>query len=49
MEEKIVRNLKYLIRNAAINYRNGFSWNDVKLTDEFKNVYSKYLSEESSE
>lgn len=48
MEEKIVRNLKYLIRNAAINYRNGFSWNDVKLTDEFKNVYSKYLSEVKS-
>lgn len=45
MADKIVRHLRNLIRNASINYRNGFSWDDVKLTDEFKSTYSKYLSE----
>lgn len=43
MAEKIVRNLRNLIRNATINYRNGFGWDDVKLTDEFKETYSRYL------
>ena len=45
MADKIVRHLRNLIRNASINYRNGFSWDDVKLTDEFKTAFSDYLSE----
>lgn len=45
MDEKIVRHLRNLIRNATINYRNGFSWNDVKLSDEFKKAYSQYFSD----
>ena len=43
MKDKIVRHLRNLIKNASLNYNNGFSWSDVKLTDEFKEAYSDYL------
>ena len=40
----ILKNLYTLIRNATVTYQNEFVWQDIQLTDEFKNAYKKYLN-----
>lgn len=39
----ILKNLRSLIRNATLKYNGEFVWQDVELTQEFKNAYSEYL------
>lgn len=39
----ILRNLHSLIRNSALSYLNEFVWQDIELTEEFKEAYSSYL------
>ena len=36
-------NLKLMIQRASTKYANEFVWQDVNLTDEFKNAYTAYL------
>jgi hypothetical protein len=43
VEKHILKNLGVLIRQSSTRYANEFVWQDVKLTDEFKNTYSRYL------
>ncbi|MCM1541865.1 MAG: hypothetical protein NC121_11455 [Blautia sp.] len=40
---EILKDLKALIRQSAIHYNQDFSWQDVELTQEFKNAYEEYL------
>ena len=42
--EHILRNLHSLIRNSSLKYMNEFIWQDIELTDEFKNAYKNYLN-----
>lgn len=39
----ILKNLHSLIRNAALTYMNEFVWQDIELTEEFKDAYAAYL------
>ena len=36
-------NLRHIIQNASARYANEFVWQDVQLTNEFKNAYTGYL------
>ena len=38
-----LKNLHLLIQQASTRYANEFVWQDVKLTDEFKNAYAEVL------
>ncbi len=40
----ILKNLHSLIRNSALTYMNEFVWQDIELTNEFKDAYSAYLN-----
>lgn len=39
----ILRDLRAMIRQSAIHYNQDFSWQDVELTQEFKDAYEEYL------
>lgn len=39
----VLRNLHSLIRNTSLTYMNEFVWQDIELTDEFKDAYADYL------
>lgn len=39
----ILKNLHSMIRNASARYLNEFIWQDIELTEEFKNIYGDYL------
>ena len=39
----ILRNLHSLIRNSTLKYMNEFVWQDIELTEEFKNDFTEYL------
>ena len=41
--EHILKNLYILIRNTSLTYLNEFVWQDIELTNEFKEAYSDYL------
>lgn len=43
MANHILRNLYSLIRNSTLIYNNEFVWQDIELTNEFKDAYSVYL------
>ena len=46
MEKKkkhLLKNLHSLIRNSALTYMNEFIWQDIELTNEFKDAYAEYL------
>ena len=40
----ILKNLHSLIRNSALSYMNNFIWQDIELTEEFKESYYNYLN-----
>lgn len=42
-------NLKLMIQRASTKYANEFVWQDVNLTDEFKNAYTAYLGKTNYE
>ena len=42
--DHILKNLHSMIRNTSIRYMNEFVWQDIELTNEFKNAYSAYLN-----
>lgn len=42
-KKHILKNLHSLIRNSALTYMNEFIWQDIELTDEFKDAYTEYL------
>ena len=42
-EQYLLRNLHTLIRNSALTYMNEFVWQDIELTNEFKNAFADYL------
>lgn len=44
-KEHILKNLRVLIRNATLKYTGEYVWQDVSLTNDFKNTYSDYLSQ----
>lgn len=39
----ILKNLHSMIRNSTLAYMNEFIWQDIELTDEFKDAYTSYL------
>lgn len=39
----ILKNLRVLIRNATLKYTGEYVWQDITLTNDFKNAYSDYL------
>lgn len=41
--DHILKNLRGMIRNATLKYTREFVWQDIELTQEFKNAYSEYL------
>lgn len=44
ISEEILRDLGALIRQSTIHYNQEFTWQDVELTNEFKEAYKEYLS-----
>jgi hypothetical protein len=44
VKDDILRDLRALIRQSTIHYNQDFVWQDVELTDEFKDAYEEYLS-----
>ncbi len=48
-KQHILKNLHSLIRNSTLTYMNEFVWQDIELTDEFKNLYRDYLEENRSD
>jgi hypothetical protein len=47
--EELLRNLGALIRRASTRYSNEFIWQDVALTQEFKDAYTSYLEKSGYE
>lgn len=41
--EIVLRDLSALIRQSTVHYNQGFVWQDVELTNEFKSAYEEYL------
>lgn len=41
--KEILRDLSTLIRQSTVHYNQDFAWQDVELTNEFKNAYEEYL------
>lgn len=48
-KQHILKNLHSLIRNSTLTYMNEFVWQDIELTEEFKNLYRDYLEENKSD
>lgn len=44
-----LKNLRLLIQQASSRYENEFVWQDIKLTDEFKAAYERYLQRNNYE
>ena len=45
----ILKDLKALIRQSTIHYNQDFTWQDVELTQEFKDAYEEYLEKNKAE
>ena len=41
--EDILKDLRVLIRQSTIHYNRDFTWQDIELTQEFKDAYEEYL------
>ena len=42
--KEILKDLSALIRQSTLHYNQDFTWQDIELTQEFKNAYEEYLS-----